>query len=151
MDYAHNLKKGDKNMTIVVCYDGTRSSKRALGLIPKYIKDADTKVYIFTSLEGEQSLSIDDETAIIAEEVTKAEARLEYAKEFLKSQKVSAETHLHMQGLDPGEDIVKFADEVKADFIVVGIAKKSRLGKMIFGSTAQYVILKAHCPVISVN
>lgn len=138
-------------MTLVMCYDGTRSAKRALGLIPKYIKDTDTKVYIFTSLEGEQSFSADEETAITADAVTKAEARLEYAKKFLESYKLSAETHLHMQGLDPGEDIVKFADEVKADFIVVGIAKKSRLGKMIFGSTAQYVILKAHCPVVSVS
>jgi nucleotide-binding universal stress UspA family protein len=138
-------------MIIVVCYDGTRSSKKALGLIPKYIKDTDSKIYIFSSLENEQAFSADEKTTITADVVSKTEARLEYAKKFLESYKLSAETHLHMQGLDPGEDIVKFADEVKADFIVVGIAKKSRLGKMIFGSTAQYVILKAHCPVISVS
>jgi nucleotide-binding universal stress UspA family protein len=138
-------------MTVVACYDGTRSAKRALGIIPKYIKDADTKVYIFSSLEDEQSFSASEKTAITADVVSKAEARLEYAKKFLESHKIKAETHLHMQGLDPGEDIVKFADEVKADFIIVGITKKSRLGKMIFGSTAQYVILKAHCPVVSVS
>ena len=138
-------------MTVVVCYDGTRPAKKALELIPKYIKDTDTKIYIFSSLEGEQAFSANEKTAITADVVSKAEARLEYAKEFLKSHNLSAETHLHMQGLDPGEDIVRFADEVKADFIAVGIAKKSRLGKMIFGSTAQYVILKAHCPVVSVS
>jgi nucleotide-binding universal stress UspA family protein len=138
-------------MTVVVCYDGTRQAKKALGIIPKYIKDTDTKIYIFSSLTDEQSFSANEKTAITADAVTKAEARLEYAKKFLESYKLSAETHLHMQGLDPGEDIVKFAGEVKADFILVGIAKKSRLGKIIFGSTAQYVILKAHCPVVSVS
>jgi nucleotide-binding universal stress UspA family protein len=138
-------------MTVVVCYDGTRQAKKALGIIPKYIKDTDTKIYIFSSLTDEQSFSANEKTAITADAVTKAEARLEYAKKFLESHKINAETHLHMQGLDPGEDIVKFADEVKADFILVGIAKKSRLGKIIFGSTAQYVILKAHCPVVSVS
>ena len=55
------------------------------------------------------------------------------------------------RGLMPGEDIVLFAEENDMDQIYVGIRKKSRTSKLILGSTAQYIILKAKCPVISVK
>lgn len=35
--------------------------------------------------------------------------------------------------------------------IIVGIEKKSKVGKFIFGSNAQYVILEARCPVMTVK
>jgi len=37
------------------------------------------------------------------------------------------------------------------DQIYVGIRKKSRTSKLILGSTAQFIILKAGCPVTSVK
>jgi nucleotide-binding universal stress UspA family protein len=53
--------------------------------------------------------------------------------------------------LSPGEDIVKFAEDNAIDFIFVGIEKKSRAQKILLGSTAQYIILKAGCPVVTVK
>jgi nucleotide-binding universal stress UspA family protein len=53
------------------------------------------------------------------------------------------------RGLTPGEDLVRFAEENQIDRIFVGIEKKSRTSKLILGSTAQFVILKAPCPVIT--
>ena len=50
--------------------------------------------------------------------------------------------------IDAGEQIVNFADRKKADLIFLGIKKKSRVGKLLFGSNAQYIILKAPCPVV---
>jgi nucleotide-binding universal stress UspA family protein len=35
--------------------------------------------------------------------------------------------------------------------IVVGVKRRSKVGKLLMGSTAQYVILKADCPVITVK
>jgi nucleotide-binding universal stress UspA family protein len=55
------------------------------------------------------------------------------------------------RGITPGEDIVQFAKENAVDLIVVGIEKKSRTRKLLLGSTAQYVILKAPCPVLTVK
>jgi nucleotide-binding universal stress UspA family protein len=56
-----------------------------------------------------------------------------------------------MRGNPPGEDIVAFAQENSADLIVIGIKKRSRVGKLMFGSTAQYVILSSECPVLAVK
>jgi nucleotide-binding universal stress UspA family protein len=35
--------------------------------------------------------------------------------------------------------------------IIIGVRRRSKVGKLLFGSTAQYVILKAPCPVVSVR
>ncbi len=41
--------------------------------------------------------------------------------------------------------------QILLDQIFVGIEKKSRTRKLLLGSTAQYIILKASCPVITVK
>ncbi len=37
------------------------------------------------------------------------------------------------------------------DEIIIGIEKKSKVGKLFFGSNAQYIILESPCPVVSVK
>jgi nucleotide-binding universal stress UspA family protein len=64
---------------------------------------------------------------------------------------ISCDTHLLIRGLSPGEDIVEFAKENKIDEIIVGVKRRSKVGKLLMGSTAQVVILQASCPVISVK
>jgi nucleotide-binding universal stress UspA family protein len=64
---------------------------------------------------------------------------------------VKCEKHLLMRGNATGEDIVSFAKENRADLIVIGVKKRSKVGKLMFGSTAQYVILEADCPVLAVK
>jgi nucleotide-binding universal stress UspA family protein len=56
-----------------------------------------------------------------------------------------------VRGLEAGEDLVRFAKEEEIDEIYIGIKKRSKVGKFIFGSTAQYVILEAHCPVVTIK
>ena len=68
-------------------------------------------------------------------------------KEFLEKEGVPNEIHQTVRGMTPGEDIVKYAKENKIDHIFVGIEKKSKTQKILLGSTAQYIILKADCPV----
>ena len=141
-------------MKLVVGYNGSNSSKKALAVVQKYAKDFNAKVHILTSLIGEQVSPeaatwriIEKETDIVKE----AEACLEFAQKTLAEKGISSEKHLLIRGSEPGEDIVQFAKEVDADFIVMGIGKTSRVGKLFFGSNAQYVILEASCPVITVK
>jgi nucleotide-binding universal stress UspA family protein len=47
--------------------------------------------------------------------------------------------------------MVQFAREIQADLVVIGVKKRSRVNKLMFGSNAQFVILEAACPVLSVK
>ena len=54
-------------------------------------------------------------------------------------------------GLTPGEDLVEFAREHGSDEIIVGVERRSKVSKLLLGSTAQFVILNAPCPVVTVK
>ncbi|NHN48072.1 universal stress protein [Halostella sp. JP-L12] len=49
---------------------------------------------------------------------------------------------------DPADEIVKYADKQNARYIVVGGRKRSPIGKAVFGSVAQSVLLNSECPVV---
>lgn len=51
---------------------------------------------------------------------------------------------------EPAAEIVAYADEVDADYVVVGGRSQSPVGKALFGSTAQGVLLDAGRPVLAV-
>jgi nucleotide-binding universal stress UspA family protein len=53
--------------------------------------------------------------------------------------------------LDPADDLISTADERGAEFIVIGLRKRSPVGKLLLGSNAQRVLLDAACPVLAVK
>lgn len=52
---------------------------------------------------------------------------------------------------DRGEAIVKLANDIGADRVIVGGRRRSPAGKAVFGSTAQEVMLSSPCPVTFVQ
>ncbi len=130
-------------MKILVGYDGTNAAKEALSLAKEHAKAFGGSVNIVTSMEkGTESQR---------EEIEQAERGLEWAKSVFDENDIDCKSHLLIRGLMPGEDIVQFAEENSADEIIVGVKRRSKVGKLLMGSTAQYVILKAKCPVVSVK
>lgn len=51
----------------------------------------------------------------------------------------------------PAEEILKAAESVNADVIVIGLRPRPLVGKLLLGSTVQHVIIEAQCPVITVK
>lgn len=137
-----NLNEGE-NMNILVCYDETDASQEALKIGVRHAKAFDAKVFVITSMIGGSKDNIEDNK--------KAEAGLKHAEGILEKEGIQCETHLLVRGMTSGEDIIQYASENNIDEIVIGIKKTSKVGKLVFGSTAQHVILEAHCPVITVR
>ncbi|GAB3675593.1 universal stress protein [Halopiger thermotolerans] len=52
---------------------------------------------------------------------------------------------------DRAEEIIRLAEDVDADNVIVGGRKRSPTGKAVFGSTAQKVLLSSPCPVTYVR
>ena len=128
-------------MKFLVGYNGSDEAKAALSLAKDFAKTYNARVLVMSSMEGGSGEKPED--------INQAEQNLRDAKDFLDEQGVECETHQLARGFTPGEDLVKFAEENQIDQIFVGIEKKSRTSKLILGSTAQFVILKAPCPVIT--
>jgi len=130
-------------MKILVGYDRSNVAKEALELAKKHAKAFDAKVFILTSLTQSNELQIED--------IQRAEHEMEYMTTSLKEDNISCETQAIVSLLSPGDDLVQFAKENEIDEIVIGVRRRSKVGKLIFGSTAQFVILNAPCPVVSVT
>lgn len=54
-------------------------------------------------------------------------------------------------GHDPVHDVLSTADEVGADIIVIGIRRRSPVGKLVLGSHSQSILLEAGIPVLAVK
>lgn len=52
---------------------------------------------------------------------------------------------------DPSDAVVQVAQRRDARLVVLGLRERSAVGKMIFGSTAQRILLGATCPVLAVK
>jgi nucleotide-binding universal stress UspA family protein len=59
--------------------------------------------------------------------------------------------HLLIDTIQAGEQIVNLAEQSNADMVVLGLRRRSMVGKVIFGSNAQYIIINAPCPVLTVK
>ncbi|WP_299056191.1 universal stress protein [uncultured Nocardioides sp.] len=52
---------------------------------------------------------------------------------------------------DPSDQVVQVAQRLGARLVVVGLRARSPVGKLVFGSTAQRILLDATCPVLAVK
>jgi nucleotide-binding universal stress UspA family protein len=130
-------------MKIMVAYDGTNAAKEALYLARKYAKAFGASADVVTSMRRGK----EDQQG----EIEGSEQGLEWAKSAMEAEGVSCQTHLLIRGMSAGEDLVKFAEDNDFAAIFIGVRRRSKVGKIIMGSAAQYVILKAPCPVVTVK
>jgi nucleotide-binding universal stress UspA family protein len=130
-------------MKLVVGYEGSKACQKALKTAVSYARAFQATVLVVNSqVGGDYSPK---------EKIIEAQKQLSAAEALLAKNRIACETHLLVRGNMPGEDLVEFADEHKADLIIIGLKHMSRLGKLVFGSNAAYVVLNARTPVLTLK
>jgi nucleotide-binding universal stress UspA family protein len=131
-------------MKILVGYDGSNASQKALILAKQHAATWQGKIEVVQAIARKAPLSYD--------QIEKAEKQLaQQMKSILAGNRIRFETTLLVGAKDPGEQIVNFAETIYADEIIIGSRKRSKIGKFVLGSTTQVVVLNAPCPVILVK
>lgn len=133
-------------MKIMVPYDGQSASKKALDAAVTQAKATGAEVHVVLSFPQKLEIQASD-----LDRLKVAELDLANVKARLHGEGVPCVTAVLTADVPHGENLVQYATEHVVDGILIGLRKTSKVGKMLFGSTAQYVILHAPCPVTSVK
>jgi nucleotide-binding universal stress UspA family protein len=130
-------------MAIVVGYVVTPEGRAALRRAAEEAQVRATKLIVVNSSKGGTSFTPEDAQAF--------ESELNDIAARLAAVGVEHEVRQLVRGNEPAQDLVEVAREVDADCIVIGLRRRSPVGKLLLGSIAQQVLLDADCPVLAVK
>ena len=130
-------------MTIVVGYVPRAEGRAALRRAAEEARLRSTRLIVINSNRGGGHL--DEEDAV------EHERELAQVRAQLDAEGIEHEVRQLVRGLDPAEDLIAVATETEADFIVIGLRRRTPVGKLILGSNAQRILLEAPCPVLAVK
>ena len=126
-------------MSVVVGYVPTREGEIALEHAVAEARSRGTSLVVVNTSRGD---ALVDQRYVDQEQLAALEARLDGVDHLV--------VHT-MRGREASEEILAVAQEHRADLIVIGLRRRSPLGKLLMGSTAQRVLLDAPCPVLAVK
>jgi len=129
-------------MKIMVCYQDTSTSRDTVRLAQKHAEIWKAEVEVVSTITREEPIK----HSRLLEREEQFEAQIQ---DLFEDVGVPYKVQLLVNSTPAGEQLIRHANRKKVDFICMGIRKKSKVGKMIFGSTVQYVILNASCPVLT--
>ena len=129
--------------TIVVGYVPKPEGRAALRRAVEEAKLRGARLVVINSARGGRDFD--------AEDAVDSEAELDAVRAQLAEAGVQAEVRQLVRGLEVAEDLISVARDTSAEFIVIGLRRRSPVGKLILGSNAQRILLDAPCPVLSVK
>ena len=129
--------------SIVVGYVTTPEGKAALRRAAEEAKLRNATLVVVNSNKGGSALG-----AVAAAD---QEREFEEIRAQLREAGVDHDVRSLVRGNEPSVDLIDVAAETGADFIVIGLRRRSPVGKLFLGSQAQQVLLEAPCPVLAVK
>jgi nucleotide-binding universal stress UspA family protein len=130
-------------MSIVVGYVPTAEGRAALRRGAEEAQLRGTRLIVINSNRGGREMTAGDSV--------RHERGLEDVRAQLVRDGIDHEVRQLVRGLEPAEDLIAVAAEVGADLIVIGLRRRTPVGKLIMGSNAQRVLLEAPCAVLAVK
>jgi nucleotide-binding universal stress UspA family protein len=138
-------------VTIVVGYSANSRGQRALDEAKTYARVHRLPLHVIRYVPHEVG-----ESPTKVREDLKASEAAEEALQALRDQ-LAAEgfdvTTEVLHGMYGGaaEALLSEAERVDAELIVIGVRRRSAVDKLLLGSVAQEVLLRANCPVLAVK
>ncbi len=130
-------------MAIVVGYVPTKEGRAALRRAADESLLRKTKLIVINSHRGGKDFD--------GEEAERFEKELRDIQGQLDEVGIEHEVRQLVRGNEPAEDLIAVAEETSAEFIVIGLRRRTPVGKLILGSNAQRILLDAACPVLAVK
>jgi len=130
-------------VAVVVGYVATKEGRAALRRAAEECELRHTKLIVINSQRGGKDFD--------ADEAARFEEELDVIQRKLSDLGIEHEVRQLVRGNEPSEDLIAVAEEEDADFIVIGLRRRTPVGKLILGSNAQRILLDAHCPVLAVK
>jgi nucleotide-binding universal stress UspA family protein len=129
--------------TVVVGYVSKPEGDAALGRAIEEAQLRGSRLIVVNSHRGGDEFD--------GEASRKADKAMAKVNAMLDGAGVEHEIRQMVRGFEPAEDLVSIAEANEAELIVIGLRRRSPVGKLILGSNAQRILLDAHCPVLAVK
>jgi nucleotide-binding universal stress UspA family protein len=79
------------------------------------------------------------------------EADLEWVRTTCREAGLDVDLRQEVRGREASDELVELLTELAADLCVIGIRRRSAVGKMLLGSNAHRILMDAPCPVLAVK
>ncbi len=130
----------DRRTTIVVGWTPDEFGEVALARGLEEAKLREGRVVVVNATRGDalvdERYADDDQLAALAIELGGAGVEVDVRRSM---------------GADVGDQVLQVAGDVDADLVVIGLRRRTPVGKLLMGSVAQRILLGAECAVLAVK
>ena len=130
-------------MAVVVGYIPTAEGRAALDAARCEARERKLKLIVVHSFKGGAAFTVEDSLD--------ADSEAEAIRRELTTEGADFEILTFVRGNDPTDDLIRVVEENNAQLIVIGLRRRSPIGKLVLGSNAQRILREADCPVLSVK
>jgi len=128
-------------MSVVVGYVSTPEGDAALDVAVSEARLRGLRLVVILSERGHR----------LGTEAAELQAQADEVRRRLDEAGLRYDVRLTTRGHDVAEDIIGAASREEAVLIVIGLRRRSPVGKLLLGSNAQRILLDAPCPVLAVK
>jgi nucleotide-binding universal stress UspA family protein len=128
-------------MTIVVGYTTKPEGKAALQRAIAEAQAHDEDVVVLNVSEGDG----------VRDPLLASEDELEDVRRTLAESGIDGTVRQLVRGKDAADEIGVIAEEVGATLVVIGLRKRTPVGKLVLGSNSQKILLNTASPVLAVK
>lgn len=142
----HRERKGAEeagmSMKIVMGFVLRPEGWAALDRAIEEARHHDAHLFVIHSMRGDERDQV-EQVLSYREALEEVETKLQHAG-------IRHSVHEFVRGKTVAGDVLEIAEEEHADLIVIGLRRRTPLGKLILGSHAQEILLNTSLPVLAV-